>query len=83
MRAYYTPEQYTRAFKIKAVKQPSTATDGACCTSDYRPYASRLREGTAWVAHVLTELTARGPLDIRLFHAGRVILFLTPEALLA
>ena len=50
---------------------------------EYRPYAGRLWEGTAWVAHVLAELTARGPLDIRLFHAGRVILFLTPEAPLA
>ena len=50
---------------------------------EYRPYAGRLWEGTAWVAHVLAELTARGPLDIRLFHADRFILFLTPEAPLA
>src|SRR5262249_29137203 len=40
-------------------------------------------QGTAWVALVLAAQTALGPFYIRLYHADRAILFLTPQALLS
>ena len=46
--------------------------------SGTQPAAVTLREGTAWAALVLAENTALSPLYIHLYHAGRVILFLTP-----
>jgi len=46
-------------------------------------YAATLREGTAWVALVLEEHAALGPLDIHFFHMDRVFLVLTSSALLA
>jgi hypothetical protein len=46
-------------------------------------YTATLREGTAWVALVLEEHAALGPLDLHFFHTDRVFLVLTPSALLA
>ena len=75
MRAYYTHEQCTRALTIKGVERLQMGTDGAWCESDHHVSAGRRWEGTAWVALVLEEQTALGPLYIHLFHADRVILF--------
>jgi len=46
-------------------------------------YTATLREGTAWVALVLEEHAALGPLGIHFFHMDRVFLVLTSSALLA
>jgi len=51
---------------------------GRLLTNDYHPSGGRLREGTAWAVLILEQHTVLSPLYIHLFHAERVILFLTP-----
>jgi hypothetical protein len=81
-RAYYTPEQCTRALTIKAVEHRWQGHMGLVTRLTITPmHAHRGRHGMGDAC--ARRAYSATPLDIHLFYWNRVIFFLTPYVLLA